>query len=80
MRTIFMYLENGQKFEAQGHDGIEKLVKRAPNKDFPTTCDGCDGIQYANAILQGVSLNDATRLNFVHMCPLEYVIIQLQVA
>ena len=75
MKTLFGYLESGQRFEAQGHDGIEELVKRAPNKNFPTTCDGCSGIQYANAILYGVTLENATELNFVHLCPGDYVFV-----
>ena len=71
MKTLFRYLPNGTRFRAPNGDA---LIKR--KGDGRTVyCFEEDKIVPLNAIVPGVAIADADRLQFVHFCPLDYVIV-----
>jgi len=78
MKTLFRYLSPGDKFEAEErHGGRSQMVRRVESKEpyFQSYCTDCERVVGADAIISGVALANATRLNFVHICPLTYVFV-----
>ena len=71
MKTLFKYIQNGQRFKAVNGD---TLIRR--KGDGRTTyCFEENKIAPLNAIIPGIAMTDADRTQFVHFCPLDYVLV-----